>query len=82
MRGSDGSDAEDVTSLVYDGSDKPSARAQLKGIGPVGCRVLASRQATEFTATSLVCGRVYKAGPTKDEGRNGYGVLYEGSTLH
>ncbi|CAE7671799.1 TTN [Symbiodinium sp. CCMP2592] len=32
---------DDVTSLVYDGSDKPSA--------------------TEFTATSLVCGRVYKA---------------------
>ncbi|CAJ1335093.1 unnamed protein product [Effrenium voratum] len=32
---------DDLTSLVYDGSDKPSA--------------------TEFTATSLVCGRVYKA---------------------
>ena len=32
---------EDVTALVYDGSDKPSA--------------------TEYTATSLVCGRIYKA---------------------
>ncbi|CAK9003288.1 Titin (Connectin), partial [Durusdinium trenchii] len=32
---------DDVTALVYDGSDKPSA--------------------TEFTATSLVCGRIYKA---------------------
>ncbi|CAL1153338.1 unnamed protein product [Cladocopium goreaui] len=32
---------DDVTALVYDGSDKPSA--------------------TEYTATSLVCGRIYKA---------------------